>query len=244
MGDAPSPITSPPALGRSRVYHAVTQVSGRQVYESSMACVYLAISKRVILAKQDIGIISDTCQFEIAFYTDNQVPGPFINDSGINVNLNTTLILRVIHVPEKIMKNMNTKNQQGFTLIELMIVVAIIGILAAIALPAYQNYTEKAKFTEVTNATAAAKTAVEICAQTTGALTACDGGSSGVPADVTAAGDTVGLSTANGVITATASPNSGVQDPATSTAATYVLTPTLASGRVTWAATCTPSTLC
>ena len=74
------------------------------------------------------------------------------------------------------MMNMNTKNQKGFTLIELMIVVAIIGILAAIALPAYQNYTQKAKFTEVTNATAAAKTAVEICAQTLGTLEGCSGG--------------------------------------------------------------------
>ena len=52
--------------------------------------------------------------------------------------------------------------QKGFTLIELMIVVAIIGILAAIALPAYQTYTNKAKFSEVVSATAAVKTAVEV----------------------------------------------------------------------------------
>ncbi len=52
------------------------------------------------------------------------------------------------------------KAQKGFTLIELMIVVAIIGILAAIALPAYQDYTKRAKMTEVVNFMAAAKTGV------------------------------------------------------------------------------------
>jgi type IV pilus assembly protein PilA len=57
------------------------------------------------------------------------------------------------------MKNMKT-NQQGFTLIELMIVVAIIGILAAVAIPAYQDYTIRAKVTEVLVIGASAKTSI------------------------------------------------------------------------------------
>jgi type IV pilus assembly protein PilA len=68
------------------------------------------------------------------------------------------------------MKKLNTmKIAKGFTLIELMIVVAIIGILAAVALPAYQTYAARAEFSEVVLAATPAKTAIELCIQTTNA---------------------------------------------------------------------------
>lgn len=69
---------------------------------------------------------------------------------------------------------MNKRTQKGFTLIELMIVVAIIGILAAIAIPAYNNYTKKARFSEVVASVASIKTAVEQCISDLGSLSDCD----------------------------------------------------------------------
>ncbi|WP_432460121.1 pilin [Agarivorans sp. QJM3NY_25] len=74
----------------------------------------------------------------------------------------------------KTVKNLQIKvanKQSGFTLIELMIVVAIIAILAAVALPAYQTYTKRAKFTEVVAAAGPAKTSFEICVQSGGYTT-------------------------------------------------------------------------
>ncbi|GAB3214707.1 pilin [Pseudaeromonas pectinilytica] len=73
------------------------------------------------------------------------------------------------------------KKQTGFTLIELMIVVAIVAILAAIALPAYQDYTAKAKATATLRMADSAKTAVAVCFQTTSTLTGCTEGSNNVP---------------------------------------------------------------
>ncbi len=70
------------------------------------------------------------------------------------------------------MQRLQRTAQKGFTLIELMIVVAIIGILAAVALPAYQDYTKKAKMSEVVLAASACRTAITETVQSATALPA------------------------------------------------------------------------
>ena len=74
------------------------------------------------------------------------------------------------------MQTMTQQNQKGFTLIELMIVVAIIGILAAVALPAYQDYTARAKAAELMLAASGAKTCVSEKAQVGRDPDDCDAG--------------------------------------------------------------------
>jgi type IV pilus assembly protein PilA len=101
--------------------------------------------------------------------------------------------------------------QQGFTLIELMIVVAIIGILAAIAIPAYQNYVKKARFSEVLSIGDGYKTAVNSCLdENAGSLTACDAGTNGIPAAAAATNNlAAGMTVADSVITMTGTTAAG-----------------------------------
>lgn len=132
------------------------------------------------------------------------------------------------------------KNQKGFTLIELMIVIAIIGILAAVAVPQYGQYTKRAKFADVVTQAAGVKTAVGLCVQDLNTVTGCTGGSEGIPADVASpgVGNLDSLTTANGVITAT-----GTNEVDGST---YTLTPALNAGSINWAigGTCLTANTC
>ncbi|HMW72466.1 MAG TPA: prepilin-type N-terminal cleavage/methylation domain-containing protein, partial [Cellvibrionaceae bacterium] len=72
------------------------------------------------------------------------------------------------------------RNQQGFTLIELMIVIAIIGILAAVALPAYQDYTVRSKMSEAVLQSDALSGALGECMMNKDNITGCDAAGAGI----------------------------------------------------------------
>ncbi|MFA6164340.1 MAG: prepilin-type N-terminal cleavage/methylation domain-containing protein [Methylobacter sp.] len=140
------------------------------------------------------------------------------------------------------MKNQMQKAQQGFTLIELMIVVAIIGILAAIAIPAYQDYITRSKFADVISASDAYKTAVSMCMQdNAGSPATCDAGSNAIPAKATNPTPNIAsIDVAAGVVTGTATAPAGSY--------TSILTPTMdASNAIikwTQSGTCKAANIC
>ena len=151
------------------------------------------------------------------------------------------------------------KVQQGFTLIELMIVVAIIGILASIAIPQYEAFIQRSEFKVMETASAPLKVGVEMCIQqhaTAGSavnvLANCDGGFQGQLGDIAAnatgvTGDVDSTGVVNGIITITSDSGAFGQ---TGAQTTYILTPSFAldarnnvTGSVNWAKTGTCNSL-
>ncbi|MBG21895.1 MAG: hypothetical protein CMF22_00330 [Idiomarinaceae bacterium] len=140
---------------------------------------------------------------------------------------------------------MKAQVQKGFTLIELMIVVAIIGILAAVAIPLYSDYTQRARVGTGMSALGSFKTAIALCYQKKGNFSSCTTpGTNGIPANITDITAVNGIRTV-GVVASSGVPVIAAQldaTPAGGGASDYItvnLTPEAAGNtNLNWTITC------
>lgn len=143
------------------------------------------------------------------------------------------------------MKNNHINRQQGFTLIELMIVVAIIGILAAVAIPAYKDYTTRAKMSEVLVMMEPAKLAVSETVSAEGSLAAFNdkattAGSADAASGYTFPGTTDYVSNVVTAATATSATVTATSKvPGANGSVVLTASETTTSGQLTWACTST-----
>ncbi len=131
---------------------------------------------------------------------------------------------------------MSRKLNQGFTIIELMIVIAIIGILVAIAIPSYRHYTQKARFSEVIMATAPYKTAVALALQEGSDKNKLDSNKNGIPDKPKKTQNLDSLTVEKSIITSTATTEAGGY--------TYVLTPDETGSQWAVSGTCVKAGVC
>jgi type IV pilus assembly protein PilA len=129
---------------------------------------------------------------------------------------------------------LKARAQQGFTLIELMIVVAIIGILAAVAIPQYKDYTNKARASNINGAVASLQTQVGLCINETSDKANCDAGSNGIAAnaDFKETKEVKSVTVTDGAITATLQAATEVGSELK--AATVTWTPNVGDTGITW----------